>query len=633
VKRRSRPCHPPAASPPPTPSWHIRACAICIVVAGAFTYANSLSNPFVLDDRRSVIENRQIRQLWPLSAALSPPPETPVARRPLVNLSFAVNYAVGGLDVRGYHIGNLIIHLLAALLLFGTVRRTLVLGELAARFGTHATILAAICSAIWALHPLNSEIVNYLSQRTTGLMGLFYLLTLYCSIRALRPGGYWTAAAICACTAGVVCKEAIVTAPVLVMLFDRVFAFRSFREAARRRRALYLGLAGSWIVLGMLMTDGSRTTVGFNAGVDASMYLLNQVPVLAGYLQLVLWPRTLVVDYGLPRPLGFEALVWRGAALAGLLIGAFALLRLRPRAGFPAVAVFILLAPTSSIVPIATEVGAERRMYLPLAAIVALAVCLAYRGGIALLNRLAPADTPRRWDPRRLSAPVAWSAVCVVCAILAAGTHLRNREYRSEVALAAVTAERRPHGRAHYALAHALLEDGRRDEAFPHLWRSSLDFPPAHFVLGSELLVDGDIEAGVAQLRRFVSLVPRNSAAAGAHQTIAAACMDQGRYDEAIKELETALRLQPDGARAHMLIGEALLHRRRVGEAIDHLQRAAGLWPRNAQIRDLLGNALALAGRFAEAEVQFELAIQADPGHVSARDSLAKLERWSAGRF
>ena len=99
--------------------------AVVLVVAGALAYATSLSNPFLYDDQTAIVTNAQVRTLSPLSVPLTPPRDTPVAGRPLVNLSLAANYAFGGLDVASYHVTNVALHLLTALVLFGVVRRTL----------------------------------------------------------------------------------------------------------------------------------------------------------------------------------------------------------------------------------------------------------------------------------------------------------------------------------------------------------------------------------------------------------------------------------------------------------------------------------------------------------------------------
>src|SRR5436190_334640 len=94
-----------------------------IVLAGLLAYANSFSGAFILDDVASIVENRQIREWWRPVGLLMSERELPVAGRPVVNASFALNYALGGLNLRGYHIGNLLVHLACALVLFGVVRR------------------------------------------------------------------------------------------------------------------------------------------------------------------------------------------------------------------------------------------------------------------------------------------------------------------------------------------------------------------------------------------------------------------------------------------------------------------------------------------------------------------------------
>ena len=155
-------------------------CAVLIALAGAWAYANSLSGVFVLDDVRAIVQNESIRSLVPLAGALTPPPMSTVSGRPLANLTFAVNYAISALDTRSYHVLNILIHIAAALLFFGVVRRTLLTSRLRDRFGTSATPVAAAAALIWVVHPLTTAAVTYIVQRVESLMSLFYLLTLYC---------------------------------------------------------------------------------------------------------------------------------------------------------------------------------------------------------------------------------------------------------------------------------------------------------------------------------------------------------------------------------------------------------------------------------------------------------------------
>ncbi len=168
---------------------------LLVAVAGLLAYHNSFTNPFVFDDEPSIQENPTIHHLWPIWPALSPPHSggATVEGRPVINLSVAINYALGGLDVRGYHVLNLTIHILAGLTLLGIVRRTLLKRRLRERFGAVANELALATALLWTVHPLQTESVTYVIQRAESIMGLFYLLTLYCFIRGVesppRPGG------------------------------------------------------------------------------------------------------------------------------------------------------------------------------------------------------------------------------------------------------------------------------------------------------------------------------------------------------------------------------------------------------------------------------------------------------------
>src|SRR5262249_25035110 len=156
----------------------------------------------------------------------------------------------GGLDVRGYHVVNIAIHLICGLLAFGVVRRTLELPRMRARFGGSSANLAGAAALLWVVHPLNSEVVDYLTEGTEPLMALFYLLTLYASMRAVgermaatgrawgaaagdRASGGWHGIAIVAAGLGMACKESMVTVPIVVALYDRVFVFDSLRDALR----------------------------------------------------------------------------------------------------------------------------------------------------------------------------------------------------------------------------------------------------------------------------------------------------------------------------------------------------------------------------------------------------------------
>ena len=168
-------------SPGSASRWGVSlAGSVVIVLATLAVYHNSFSGPFIFDDAASIATNPSIHQF---RSALMPPPNLGVGGRPIINLSYAVNYALGEEKVWGYHAFNLLVHALAGLTLFGLLRRTLLRPPLNGRFGAEAVLLALAVAVIWTVHPLQTEAVTYISQRAESLMGLFYLLTLYCLVR------------------------------------------------------------------------------------------------------------------------------------------------------------------------------------------------------------------------------------------------------------------------------------------------------------------------------------------------------------------------------------------------------------------------------------------------------------------
>ena len=137
-----------------------------IVVAGIAAYSNSFSGPFVFDDNLSIRDNESIRRLWPIWPVLTEAKTATVTGRPLLNLSLALNFALGGLNVWGYHAFNLAVHLLAASLLFCVVQRTLLLPSMPRSVQQDAWGLSLAIALIWMIHPLQTESVTYIVQRT-----------------------------------------------------------------------------------------------------------------------------------------------------------------------------------------------------------------------------------------------------------------------------------------------------------------------------------------------------------------------------------------------------------------------------------------------------------------------------------
>ncbi|HEY4300244.1 MAG TPA: tetratricopeptide repeat protein [Candidatus Didemnitutus sp.] len=533
--------------------------SVLLALAVGLVYANSLTGSYVLDDFGSIIDNPSIRHL---GSALFPPGEgRTVSGRPLLNLSFAVNYAWGHEALAGYHIVNIAIHALAAMALFGLVRRTLRLPSLASAWANHADLAGFLIALVWALHPLQTESVTYVVQRAESLAGLLILLSLYGFVRGVGPGGSprWFDASIAAAVLAALAKETAAVIPLLVLAFDRLLVAPSFAEIARRRGSVYLGLALSWLVICWnLAGTGSRGgTAGFGTSMGHGDYALKQLDAIAHYVLLTFWPSPLVLDYGTDTTVSPAALAAGMALVAGLLIaGALAVVR-RPGLGFLIAAFFLLLAPTSSFVPVATQVMAEHRMYLPLAAIVAAVVLALFR-----------------W------LPVVAPALALLAAVATGFTTAhRNRDYASPVVLWTQCLAGGGNFRAELNLAKALIEAGRPAEA---------------------------IAAAQAALR----LDPRS---AEAHNNWGNALVDLDRLDEACAHFETALRDKPGLSAAHFNLGNTLMKLHRTADAIPHYREAVRLSPGHALAHNNLGNALVELGDLRAAQNEFQTAVHLAP--------------------
>lgn len=300
-------------------------------------------------------------------------------------------------------------------------------------------------------------------------MALFFLLTLYSAIRG------WTVVAIVACGLGMASKESMVAAPLLIVGYDWAYRVKPWRQVLARRRGLYMGLAATWIVLLALSVGGPRSeTVGFGHGVTAWQYGLNQCVVVVKYLGRVVWPDGLLLDYGFPVSLDLaEAAPW-ALGLLGLIGLTVVLLWRWPRLGYPAAWFFVVLAPTSSVVPIATEVAADRRVYVALAGLTVLAAV----AGFAMLESVGRRLGGQGRRGPRFAVATALVALIVAATPLSIVTWRRAAMYREPATLweQAVEAHPRNH-RALTNLAVTLAAEGRYAEATVHMLRAAVIDP------------------------------------------------------------------------------------------------------------------------------------------------------------
>lgn len=514
---------------------------LLLVLATVVVYGPTLDYPLVYDDILNVLHNPSIRSLWPPWTPLVPTLETTYAGRPVTNWTFALSFAVSGVQPWAHRGLNLLIHLGCALTLLALARRVLATGMFRRIPAHKATAVAGCAAFVWAMHPLDTSAVTYITQRAESLMSLFFLLTLYCSWRALtqEKRGCWPVAAGFFCLLGAGSKEVIVVAPVLVLLFDWLFVSGGLLRSLRRSPLLYGALAVAVGLLLALVFSGRQARAGsLMETPDALGYALTQAEVVVHYLKQIVWPLDLVFDYQW-QPAGLSE-VWPHLLLLGaiLVVILWGLFRRRGWA-FLAAGFFLCLAPTSSFLPIPLY-ACEYRLYLPLVFVALLLVCGVFSG----LNAVSRAP----------SLPL---LVCLALGVVLGGLAWeRNQVYASPLLLWQDTARKQPRS------------------------------PVALFWLGDSLLRARMPHKAVEPLERSVRLRP------GHHQTLdklGLAYYLTGRPKEALQRFRRALELQPGfrPAREHLVIallelGETAQAR----EALKELERRHGVTPLSRRLQE-----------------------------------------------
>jgi tetratricopeptide (TPR) repeat protein len=552
-----------------------------VLLATAAAYAPSIDGEFQYDDQEIA------KTTWVRDAArfLSPSPWREVAR-PLTGLTFAVNHAMDGFRPRVWHVTNVLVHLAVVLLAWRFARRIL------ARARLEAPEWAALAAAaVFALHPLHTQAVSYISQRSEALATALYLATLLVLLTWDRaaPGRRWTllAGAAALHALGLLAKPVAATAPFAWLLAAAVLpppaedGARWYGRVGRR-----LPAAAPLVALSLLAAAQTMTSVkgSGHAGFDLATasppdYLATQLRAIPTYLRLVAWPSGLNADWDFPFSRSFlePAVLAAAALLAAFVAGAILLARrFAGRQGDGAAAaraaafggLFFLgvLAPTL-IVPLRDPV-VEHRLYLATLGIVLAATAAA----AALVRRLAPGR-----------AGVAGAIVAaLVLAGLGAATAARNRVWQSGLALWSDAARKAPgKPRIWVNLGTALHFAGRYEEAVRAFDRA-LALPvdgtvPLETVVRNTavaLVRLGRLDEARGRLVGYLAAAPRD---AGTIVVLALIDAETGRFDDAERRAREALAIDPRLSRPVHVLGQVQESRGDLDGAFDWYAHASRL--------------------------------------------------------
>jgi len=641
------------------------AALVCLVAFATFLPA--LAGDWVnWDDRENFLKNEAYRGLgwpqlrWMLTATLMG------HYIPLTWLSFGVNYALGGMDPWGYHLGNLLLHAANAGLFYLVARRLLAAGfatppppALSPAGGVgrgqgSAAIAwgAALAALVFGVHPLRAESVAWVTERRDLLCGLFYLLSVLAYLRgvegggAMRPG--WRAASLLAFGAALLSKAMAMTLPLTLLLLD---CYPLRRQGLGWRRlllekvphALIMGM-GALVAMGAVRLGATVTTYA-DHGIEARVAMVGHS--LWFYPWKMLWPVGLSPLYELPITVSLAQWRFLAPALGSVVVtAALALLAGRWPAGLAAWAhSAIVLAPVSGIVHAGYQLAHDRYSYLSglgFSALAGAGVAWALRrreegrvgggviGAVAAASVLAVLGLAYGgWEQSKIwrDSESLWRVAveadprCMLChnnlghALLARGRHREaEAEFRAAIAL------RGDRAASHNNLGTALAYQGRYPEAereFAEAIRLSPHLADAPANLGALYARQGRYVAAIPFLRLALGLAPD---VAGARVNLAHALKNQGverhregQLGEALALFREAVQLSADDADTFLNMGRVLMELGREREALMPLERAVALAPRDGPPRFWLARALWLAGSPGEAERHAAVLREVDP--------------------
>lgn len=622
---------------------HLVAVGVILAVVAA-AYSNTLEVPFHFDDVANIVDNPAIKDLGYFARPSAARPITSPGQhantfgRYVGGLTLALNYRIGGLDVRGYHAVNMGIHVATGLAVYALVLVLFATPILRSSSLTgRARTIALLTALVFVAHPIQTQAVTYIVQRFASLVAFWYVFSIVAygvarlSVRPAVRAGAFIMALVFAVLA-MKTKENAFTLPFAIALFEVLF----FDGPVRRRAARVMAFAPLLLVIpldylrrgaanaapGRPVVQGVNAFSETAASLLSSEYLFTQFRVVVTYIRLLFVPVGQNLDYDYPRydslfaPPVFLSLLF----LAAIVWLAFYLI-LRSRKTEPALRVisfgilwFFLTSTVESSVIRLPNVIFEHRVYLPsVGALTALVIAVFLGGSFA----------GRRWPRARAAAPIALSVAAVV---LAGATWARNRVWADPVHLWEDAAAKSPaKARPHNNLATAYLEDGRFEEALAE-FRAALAIEPghleAHLGMGKTLAALGRFEEAEGHFETVRQLGPQGP---DVYIEQGNAYIRAGRSAEAMQQYRTAVRVSPNHAGARFNLGLALFRAGALGEAVEHLRAALSIDPGVGPIHVLLGQVYEASGSTEEAIGQYRAALDREASDAEAHYRLGSL--------
>ena len=537
-----------------------------IIAIGVLCYSGTFDASFNFDDIPNIVQKESIRNPLDIKSIWAGSKTRFVA-----DFSFAINYAVNGLQPFGYHLVNLIIHILTAITLYWFVILLFITPELRKNpLARHAKGIALAVALVFTSHPIETQAVTYIVQRITSLASLFYLLSLALYLKARlyydqnnRRHSLFYAGSLAAALLAMFTKEISVTLPICILIVEYFFFSPSFPMIWRRVKYLWPMLLTLLVVpINYLASMGYLVRhFGVAAETDTISrmdYLLTQFNVIRTYLRLLIFPANQSVDYSYPishsflEPATFASFL----LLVSLLALAFFLFRKFRLLSFGIVWFFLTLLVESSVIPI-RDVIFEHRLYLP-----SMGIFLA----ITVLVFYALGKKPR----------ILFALFALVVLLASLGTVHRNVLWKRQVLLWHDAVKKAP------LKARAYLNRG---------------------------VGYGNLNKDERAFTDYQKVITLDKTDALPHLNLAVIYMEKGEYELAISEYDKALRIQPSIPENYFRRGSAYMSWGRYNKAYDDFRSAAAMDPRNPSYLNALGLVCHELQRYDLARLAFTRAI------------------------
>jgi protein O-mannosyl-transferase len=600
---------------------------ILLSLLTALVYSNTFSVPFLFDDFRNIENNPLIKDPKNLFAVSNP--------RYVGFLSFALNYHFGGLDVFGYHLVNLTIHIANGFLVYTLVLLLFRATGRTPSFHDRIPWIAFVTALLFVVHPIQTQAVTYLVQRFASLVTLFYLLTVvaYLKWRLALPKGrrpyLWYGVALLSTVLAMKTKENSLTLPFMLLLVEGVF----FWPIAKKK---WTGLIPFLLMLPIIplsraVSEGNLTITEMATTISRSDYLFTQFRVVMTYLRLLILPIHQNLDYDYPI---YHSL-WEPAVFLSFLFLAcfFALavyLLIRPRRmpsrsplsthdspliSFGILWFFLTLSVESSIIPI-DDVINEHRLYLP-----SIGLFLSFTVGVVAGHGALKASRPFLSAPTLL---VGFMGLILV--LLTVAAYQRNRVWQDDLTLWKDVVNQSPgKARGHHNLGLAYWKMKRTEEAL-HEYQVSLSLNPyyveAHNNLGVAYHALGRHNEAIQEYQTAIKLDPDF---APTYTNLGITYYGLGRHNEAIRAYQKTLTIDPQYAKAYYNLGITYHAVGRHNEAILAYQRVLKMNPKLAEAHYNLGVVHDTLGHHDEALREYQTAIALDPGFAPSYHNLGNL--------